>query len=174
MIQSILISFFIWFLPATDCARTVSFGPAEICLPQIEGYKECYLESPITQMADATEVPINSILGYYLDTTTYNRKAELGTFQFENYFKVYATKELQEVEVKEDQMDEIFTQVQASFIPGKWEDIQGMIDEKGLGVQLGQPVMIDHYRHNDQSFTCLALISYSAGDLQETMAMSVN
>ncbi len=158
-----------------DCHRKSPFGKKEICLPTIDGYQECYLEAPITEMADATEVPTNRVLGYYLDTMTYNRKSELGTFQFDNYFKIYGTLDVQDYEAQEGEMDQIFAAVKESFVPGMWEETKGLIDEKGLGVQVGQPVLLEDYRFSDQSFTCVALISYSTPEIPDvTMAMTVN
>jgi hypothetical protein len=63
-------------------------------LPEISGYQECYLDPSVKSIADATEVPANMVLGYYITNETLKKKDSLGLFVSSNYFKIYGTKQL--------------------------------------------------------------------------------
>ena len=67
------------------------FGDKEICLPKIDGYQECYTNPIVKRIADATEVPANTVLGFYLNNETYDKRDSLGLISFDDYFKIYGT-----------------------------------------------------------------------------------
>ncbi len=157
------------------CEKGATFGSQTICLPELVGYEECYAVPIVKQTADASEVAVNEVLGFYLNDSTYARVDELATFVFDDYAKVYGTKQLMNLEVDASMLPAIKEQVAASFQPGNWEEVKKQIDETGLGVAVGVPVLVKDYRLNDRSFTYVAVIKYSgeeAGDF--TMGMTIN
>lgn len=157
------------------CLRHTFFGPADICLPRIDGYEECYLDKKVAALADGTEVQMNMILGFYLNTHTYNRKDSLGLFPFDNYFKVYATKELKNQVADHEVLKQVQKMVESNYISKNWETYKSDLDKIGLNIDFGVPVLIKSYSINKNSFTSVMLLKVQSPDSKPiTIAMTMN
>lgn len=158
-----------------DCARVTNFGKAEICLPQIEGYKECYSDTIVKQLADGTEVPENMVLGFYLTDQVYAKKDSIGLFKFDDYFKVYGTRQVKDYEADTQALQELQAMLTGSFISRNWNEMEKEIDGIGLDIEIGVPTVIKTYSLNDQSFTLVMLTKYQLEEEEPfTMAMSIS
>ena len=159
----------------TDCVRTPSFGEKDICLPQIKGYVESYLEPDIKILADATEVAANQVLGFYLNQETHQNKEEGGLDEFDDYFKVYATTQLEDLDTDEAMLRQMQATLDGNFITKNWDEMEKEIDKIGLEVQVGVPTVIKSYSLDDNSFTYVMLIKYQFEGMDPyTMAMTMN
>lgn len=160
---------------ATSCARVTNFGTADLCLPAIEGLKECYLEPKVTTIADATEAAMNTVLGFYLSDDTYARKAELGTFSFDNYCKFYGTNQIENIDFGQDMLQEMNKVIGGNFIKKNWETIKSHTDDLGFDIEIGQPVEIENYSLNEKSFTYVMLTKYQISETESyTLAMTIS
>ena len=139
------------------CARKTIFGKAEICLPYVEGYHECYTDSKVKLLADGTEVPINMVLGFYLNHQTFIKKDSLGLLPFDDYFKIYGTKELKDQKAGFDELKQVQSMLEGNFISKNWDLIKKEVDKVGLDVEIGVPVVIKSYNLDKNSFTILML-----------------
>jgi hypothetical protein len=159
----------------SSCFREANFGDKIICLPRINGYQECYSDSKVKQLADATEVEINSVLGFYLNNEIYAKKDSLGLITFDDYFKVYGTKEIQFLPAGKEVLDEMSQVMSGIFISKNWEELLELIDELGIDVEVGVPIVVENYRINEESFTMVLLIKYELqGEESYTLATTVN
>ena len=70
------------------CNHSEWYGYVNICLPTIDGMKECRLH-PRVQAFTQKYRESGPLLGYYLNDKTYQRIDSLGTFSFDNYFMLY-------------------------------------------------------------------------------------
>lgn len=157
------------------CNRQANFGKKTICLPQIDGYQECYTDPIVKQLADATEVPINTVLGFYLSNRTHGKKDSLGLISFDDYFKVYGTKEIENLKCDESLLEQMIQVLSANFITRNWEELSKEIDKIGLDAEIGVPVVIENYRLNTESFTMVMLTKYGFEGLEPyTLAMTIN
>lgn len=157
------------------CSRITHFGSAEICLPTMEGYKESYSDSIVKHIADATEVPANTILGYYLNHATHKRILSTGIDNYEDYFKVYGTKQVQDYKADKAILQQMNAMLSGNFITKNWDEFEEEMEGKGLGVEIGVPVVIKTYNLNDASFTYVMLVKYMLKDGNAfTMAMTLN
>lgn len=141
-----------------NCVREATFGDTDICLPAIEGYKECYTYPIVKQTADATEVPINMVLGFYLDNETYSKKDNIGTFDFDNYFKIYATKQIKNLKADTNILKQMQDMISASFITENWDEFKKQLDSVDYEGEIGVPTIVKTYNVNDQSFTAVMLM----------------
>jgi len=158
-----------------NCSRTTNFGQAEICIPILDGMQECYLEPTIKMLADATEVSTNVVLAYYLDQSTYDQLDNIYNIQYDNYLKIYATKELQDIEMGISEVEEMNKVLADNFIITEWDDIKKEVDGLNLDIEIGQPTVVKNYTHNDKSFTYVMLVNYVLDtETNYTMAMTVN
>lgn len=163
------------FAQDSICARQAIFGEKNICLPQINGYQECYTDSIVKQLADATEVPINSVLGFYLSNEIYGKKDSLGQISFDDYFKIYGTKEIQNLKADKPILEQMIQMLSGNFISKNWAELSQEIDKVGLDAEIGVPIVIENYRINDESFTMVLLTNYAFEGIEPyTMAMTMN
>jgi hypothetical protein len=158
-----------------NCDRTTNFGEVEICLPQIEGYQECYTEPTVKEIADATEVSINEVVGYYLNNKSFEKKDSLGLIAYDDFFKIYATKELKDYKSDSKFLKEMSDVLGGNFVIKNWESIEGGIQELDLGVEIGAPTVIKKYNLNENSFSYMFLLKYEfEGQEPYIMSMTIN
>jgi hypothetical protein len=157
------------------CARVTNFGETEICLPKIEGFQECYLEPAVNSLANRTEVSSNMVLGYYLDDNTYKKKDSLEQIEFDNYFKIYGTKQIKDVKADSEILKQIEIMLSQNFISKNWDEMKKEIDDNGLNIEIDKPTIINSYNLGDESFTYILLAKYSfEGTKPYVMALSMN
>ena len=177
---SILILLFLssWMLAQdSDCSRKTLFGTTEICLPKINGYEECYTEPVVKALADATEVETNMVLGYYLNNDTYAKIDSLEFINFEDYFKIYGTKQIQDYEADAAILKQMQEMLSGNFLTKNWDAVQEGIEsmEHDLDIEIGIPVVIDEYKLTDNSFTLMMINKYQLdGEESFTMALTMN
>ena len=141
------------------CDRTAKFGTADICLPAIEGYTECYTDPQVKPLADATEVPLNMVLGYYINDATYENIEAID--KMEDYFKVYGTKQLKDLPATTKEISEMGEMLKGSFITKNWEELAKDIKIEGLDMEVGVPVVVKSYNINDESFSIIMIVKYA-------------
>ena len=155
-----------------NCVRKATFGETEICLPKIEGYQESYTDPIIKQFADGTEVPTNMILGFYLNNQTYERRDSLGLISFDDFFKIYGTKQIKNLKADSSLLKKLQDLLTENF-PG--ELIKKEFDKIGLEIKIGAPTIIKTYNLNANSFTCIMLTKYELeGMKSHVTAMTIN
>ena len=162
-------------LAQENCSRKTTFGTAQICLPTITDYAECYLDPSVKPIADGTEVPANMVLGYYINSEAYNDKSFLTGERYEDYFKIYGTKQIQNYKADRSLINEMRTMLQGNFVTENWDQMEKEIDKVGLNVEIGVPTVVKNYSLNDDSFTFVMLTKYQVPSGESyTMAMTMN
>lgn len=157
------------------CSRTTNFGDAKICLPKIDGHQECYTEPDVKQLADATEVPMNTVLAYYINDETYAIKDSTGLQGMSDFFKIYGTLELKDYQANDELLKQMEEIISGSFMEKNWDLMHKEIDKLNLEIEVGVPTMIKSYNHTEDSFTCILITKYDAPDLESTtVTLSIN
>lgn len=172
----LLLVFTNWTLAQdSDCSRITSFGESNICLPVLEGYQECYLDSAVKPIIDAIEPPSNMTLGFYLSNAAFEKRDSMGRLSIDNYFKVYGIEQMRDYEVDRQilkQIQNVFTQ---NFISKNWELVENEIDKIELELKIGVPTLVKSYSKNEDSFTYVLLTKNKPKDGQpSTLAMTMN
>ncbi|MGB0391206.1 MAG: hypothetical protein ACPGD5_06535 [Salibacteraceae bacterium] len=177
-LSSLLIVLFLvnfTFAQKTKCSRISNFGSAEICLPKIKGYQECYTYPRVGQLADATEVPANMVLGFYLNNGIYERKDSLGLISFDDYFKVYGTKQIKDYPADNALLKKMQEIMSGNFLTKNWDELSKEVDKIGLEIEIGVPTIIKSYNLNKNSFTYITLTNYSMeGGNPVTLVMTMS
>ncbi len=163
------------FAQESHCSRTTSFGSVELCLPQVDGYQECYEKPSVKELADATEVPANTVLGFYLNNQTYERRDSLGLINFDDYFKIYGTLQLQDYKAEAKVLSEMQSVLSSNFIIKDWDLVEKEFDQLGFEGTINEPTIIKKYNLNEDSFTYILLVKYELEGVEPfTLVMSIN
>lgn len=158
-----------------NCSRITYFGEKEVCLPIIDGYNECYNHPTIKYIADNTEVAVNAVLGYYLNDENYEERDSLEGVLFDDYFKIYATKELSDYNADQEDLKQMKTMLAGNFIQKNWDEMKEDIADAGIQAQIDTPTVIKSYQLNDDSFTNLMVANYNIeGQEPYTMSIALN
>lgn len=158
-----------------NCARQGLFGDTPFCLPVIEGWNECYTLPQVKERADATEAPTNTVLGYYICDSNYVHIDNLENTDLNNFFKVYGTNAISQIDTDTSYLNEIEGLFNGNFFDEKWEDIGDEIEGLLDNVTVGVPKGIETYKLSDDSFTSIMLIKYNVegyGSFTMSMACS--
>jgi len=175
IISIIILNHFFVSAQNTECSRVSDFGSKAICLPNIKGYQECYTIPMVKELADATESPMNAVLGFYLNNEVYSKKDSLGSINFDDYFKIYGTKQIQNITADNSTLEQMTELLSSNFISKNWDEMSQEIDKMGLDTEIGVPIVVDDYKINDESFTIVMLTKYaSEGYKSHTLAMTIN
>lgn len=163
------------FAQKANCQRVTIFGNLSLCLPNIKGYEESYSNSNVKELADATEVPANRVLGFYLNKETFKRVDSLGEFSFDDYFKVYGTRQIENYEADKGSLKEMYSVIEGNFISKNWENVEKEIDKIGLDLEIGVPIMVKSYYLNENTFSFVLITKYQPeGEDSYTLAMTMN
>lgn len=159
----------------TTCSRQTSFGDVLICLPILDGYQECYLDSDVKPLADGTEVPSNMVLGFYLNENTHKRRDSLNFIRFDDYFKIYGTKQIKDYDADSEILNQMEEVLAGNFIFENWDLMEKEVDKIGLEIEIGVPIVVDSYKINNDSFTYVLLANYGADQMNPIpVAMTIN
>ena len=60
------------------------------------------------------------VLGFYLNNETFGKKDSLGLFSFDNYFKVYGTKQIKEYKANSELLKQMQDILEGNFISKNW------------------------------------------------------
>ena len=141
----------------------------------VEGYQECYTKPKIKELADATEVPANTVLGFYLNDQTYEKRDSLGLISFDDYFKIYGTKQLQDFKADKDVLSEMQAVLSSNFLSKDWDLVEKEFDQLGFEGTINVPTIIKEYNLNENSFTTVVLVKYELEGIEPfTLAMTMN
>ena len=158
----------------TDCKKSIILGGKEICLPEIDGMKECYEVPIVKSLADKNEYSANSVLAFYLNNSTFEKVDQLGDFSFDDYFKIYAMTKLKTVDVSKAQFTQFANEMTSNFIRKNWDELKRKIDNQDFEFSVGQPVLIDDYSPHDQANTYVMLLKLSDDENEKILACTMN
>ncbi|MBO3698443.1 hypothetical protein [Roseivirga sp. E12] len=158
-----------------NCDRHTKFGDVNLCLAKIEGYQEAYSIPLVKELADGTEVPANTVLGFYLNDETYQRANELGQFEFDDYFKIYGTKQLMNYKANKESLKEMYAVLSDNFFTKNWDTMEKEVDKISQGIEIGVPIVIKSYYTSENSFTYVMITKYQPeGQEPYSLAMTMN
>ena len=156
------------------CSRQAAYGNTTICLPFVAGMKECY-EHPVAKaLADKYEYEGNSVLGYYLNDSTYRFVDSLDQITYSDYFKIYVTNQLKDVASTTKDMDEVAKVVSENYLQKDWKEIQDKVDQQFKDLTIGKPVTLDTYSPDKNVRSFILLVKYQAGEKEALVLMSLD
>lgn len=158
-----------------NSTRKATFGKTDIFLPPIEGYKECYSEPLVKQIADGTEVPSNMVLGFYLNNRTFEKIGSSELSSFDDYFKIYGTIQIKDYKANHEILKQMQDAMGGNFMSKNWDLMKKEVDKIGLEVEIGVPIVIKNYNLNKNSFTYVMIARYELEGVDPfTLVMAIN
>jgi len=156
------------------CYNSVSFGDIYICLPEIDGMKECYLVPIVKKLADQFEYEGNSVLAFYLNDKTYKQVDKLDEITYDDYFKIYATNQLKGIKAGKKELNEMSNAIGGNWIKEKWSGLKSKIEKDHNYLSVGRPILIEDYSPHEDVKTFIMLTKYQMEDYEYVMVMSMN
>ena len=157
-----------------ECENEVSYGKINYCLPEIEGYKECYNHPEVRSRADEIEDPDNITLGYYINDSIYSRVNEIEDLNYDNYYKIYVPNAGMDYNMTASEMKQIMSMMSTGFLDKSMEDTNEEIKRAGKEVELSQPILLEKFELNDRSSTILVLMRVRGENIDKVMAISMS
>lgn len=158
----------------TGCETAVPFGDIKICLPQIDGYNECFSHEKVNKLANQFNFAGNSILAYYLNDTTYAKVDRLDSIVFEDYCQLYVTNEMKNVPADQNSLEELAAMVKDNFEEENWDNIGEQIEEDFKTLLLGKPVIVESYSLGSTSKSFQVVNKYIMNEQEFIMVMNMN
>lgn len=154
----------------TYCNNSRLYGEIEICLPEIDGMKEAYSSPQVRERSDLFSYDNNIILGLYLSKENYLAINNFENEPLDDYFKVYALKQFEGIEISELEFDELIEYSKGNFIEKSWEEVKDKVLSGTIDISIGQPVTIETYKPNEDIITTVLLIKMISG-VEERIAV---
>lgn len=168
----------------TNCENSRYYGKVEVCLPKIEGMRECMTHPKLKGRPGILVSEENTTLGIYLNDSSLSQLEASQTPEnigFSGYFKVYGIGKLEGMQIGQSEFDAFASAFKNQFIHNDWNivkmDISMLKLEKemnNLRTKTGKPsipisnsfdkqVEILNYKPNERIVTSV-LVSLSSTD----------
>ena len=149
------------------CEQSVAYGDVAICLPAISGMVECYDNPKVKARADAFNPDINVILGYYLNDSTYKQVERSEEVVIDDYFQIYASKNLQGVKVTTAELDKMGETISDNYIKENWNDLNEKINKEFDFLSVAKPILLDAYTPSADACTYVLIIKYEEEGVED-------
>jgi hypothetical protein len=156
------------------CNSSRLYGEIEICLPEIDGMKEVYSYSQVKERSDLFSYENNTILGLYLSKKNFSAIDNFENEALDDYFKIYALKQTEGIEIGKSDFDEMIEYSKGNFIEKSWEDIIDNVLSGTDNMSIGQPVRIEAYKPTEDVFTMVLLIKMISGEEERIVVCTLN
>lgn len=157
-----------------DCLSSRLYGEVEICLPEIDGMNEAYSYPQVKGRSDLFSYDNNIILGLYLNQEDFSAIENFENEALDDYFKVYALKQFEGIEVGESEFDELMEYSKGNFIENSWEEIKDKVLSGTADISIGKPVSLETYKPNENVITTVLLIKIISGAEERISVCTIN
>ena len=157
-----------------DCNSSRLYGETEICLPVIDGMKEAYSYPQVKERSDLFSYDNNTILGLYLSKENFSAIDNFESEPLDDYFKIYALKQTEGIEIGKSQFEALIEQSKGNFIEKSWKEIIDKVLSETADISLGQPIRIEAYKPNEDIFTMVLLIKMISGEEELIVVCTLN
>ena len=156
----------------TNCGQSVNLGDVSICIPVIDGMRECYSNPIIKSRADNLNTEGNYILAYYINNDTYKQINNLDNITFDDYLKVFTFKEFTNQRVDKSTYNFILKDMDNWFNKENWLDVKREIERNFDFLSVGRPIQIESYcpHNNIKSILVLTKVRF---DNDEYILLSI-
>ncbi len=152
------------------CDNYALVGSKRICLPAVDGFKECLDKPIVREFATMQELQNITTLALYLNNETYDHLDNLFDTHVEDYFKIYTTN--YDLTHESDMQDLIEMEEHFTGIYETYELFEERIQSVANYIILDKPVIIDQYETHSNARTFVQLIKYRV-DAKEWVGVSI-
>lgn len=152
------------------CNSSRFYGEIEICLPEIDGMKEAYSYPQVRERPDLFSYDNNIILGLYLSKENYLAIDNFENEALDDFFKVYALKQFEGIEISKLEFNELIEYSVGDFIEKSWDEVKNKVLSGTIDISIGRPVKIETYKPSEDIITTVLLIKMISG-VEEIIAV---
>lgn len=140
-----------------------SFGDASICLPKIEGYTECLVDTFVKLRAD-DEMKLlgNEIIGVYLGNELYAKfKSSPETVFWDEAIKVYVNPSQKNKDVPADFINTMEKKLRDESFTISWSEVIDKMNQEKVGFTMKNPALIETYQPSQKVLSIIYLADYN-------------
>lgn len=140
------------------CSSFVPYSGIQICMPEIDGMKECYSNEKVKQFADRTAGPGVSFLAYYLNNAINQNIEILDTVSVLNdIFQVSVVDAMHDEKFGIDMLDEIQSLLVHGLSGELWENVKVKLKNSNFIGTVEKPINIENYSPKENVRTIITL-----------------
>lgn len=163
-----------YFNNSEKCKNSFLFGDTKICLPQIEGMRECYSIPSVKSIVDKYEDARNSTIAFYVTDSTYNRIEKFGEFSINDYFKIYSPNIYKGLDLDLVALNDVATSIENGYIQENWDYLNNKIEKKVDFMSIGKPILIETYSLCNNTKTFILLTKVQASNDESLALFTIN
>ena len=157
-----------------NCDNKAKYGKIDICLPIIDGMKECYSLPNVKEYADRFGQEASILLAFYINDETYEQVSMINELTFDDYFRISGAKSLADAEAGQFHLNKMADMVESNYFKKHWSEIKNNVEKYFDNISFGQPVLIDSYSPHTDIRTFILLIKFQGEDFEYVMISSSN
>lgn len=158
----------------TGCTNSALYGYVNICLPEVEGMKECRTHGGVQQVIQSY-LASGPVLGYYLNEETYKQVDRLKEISYEDYFLMYGEYQMENYFAREEDLIQAEKGLeQTLFEENNFERISTRIEEFYQTMTVGRPALLEKYTPGPNARAMVVLMKYRNGENETSVVSVVN
>jgi hypothetical protein len=152
-----------------DCVKTSDLNGTTICLPKIEGMRECVDHPSVDSMMNALQTEPQIRLGYYLSDADYLNVERAGPFT-DDYILVASSEEAARFSYTDKDLDGMHAMLTSSAIDKGWDGLKESLIEKNNALMFGKLYLIEKYESLPHTRTAVLLMTKASPEELTDMA----
>jgi hypothetical protein len=138
------------------------FGDVSICLPQINGYIECYKDSLVQERAiEEIKILGGEILAVYLNNDLFSKfQKEPNSILWKEHIKVWGHPPLKNKEVSNNFLEKIESKIRKDSKIILIDDAIKKANKEKTGFNMEKPALIEIYKPTDRILSIVYLADY--------------
>ena len=144
-------------------------GNSSICIPQITGFKECYLDPGVKDYVDMYDPPGSQTFAFYVNDSTYKKINKIDSIEFEDYCKIYTMNSMVNQKAPVEFVAEMDEVIRKGYIETNWVQLKSKIarimeTRKMTESDISEPTIVESYSLSPNSRSYITLLKYSQED----------
>ncbi len=136
--------------------------------------KECYSNPKVAKHINEFRYEGNEILGIYFNPDTFSRIDSLGQFSYDDYFKVYAVKQLIGMDIGTYEMNKMTEMMEGNYMKEELENIKTKIENNFESVSIDRPVLVESYIPDERIRSFVFLMKMETELEKKVLVMTIN
>jgi hypothetical protein len=156
------------------CENQKSFGDINLCLVEMDGMIECYSHPKVKVNAELGRYFKNEILGIYLNEKTYDKVEYLGTFNYDDYFKVYAMTAARNMSFSVAELDNLALMFENNYMKENWSSFKDKIEKNFSYMSVDRPILLESHSPHKQIRSLVTMMKMIVEDDEQILVATIN
>ena len=139
-----------------------SFGDVSICLPQINGYIECYKDSLVQERAiDEMKILGSELIAVYLNNDIFSKFQNApNSLLWKEHIKVWGHPPLKNKDIPANFLEKLESKIRKESTIISFEDAIKNLNKEKIGFTMGKPALIEIFKQNESILSVIYLADY--------------